>query len=136
MPNNTSSSTIKDATELLIAATDNGGTLTYAYFSSGLQKSVKLDGLTMISMEYDLAGNQTKLIDKNAGTITYQYNRFNELIEQKNANQKITTITYDDLGRILSKTNPDGTNIYTYVTNGSGLNQLQTISNSNGPPTA
>lgn len=135
LPDNTSSSTTKDATELIIEATDNGGTLTYTYFSSGLQKSVKLDGITMVSAEYDLLGNQTKLIDKNAGTILFEYNNFNELTKQTNANLKQTTLIYDVLGRITTKTDVEGTTTYTYVTNGNGLNQLQTLLNTNGTST-
>ncbi|MDT8411424.1 MAG: FG-GAP-like repeat-containing protein [Vicingaceae bacterium] len=135
LPDNTSTSTTKDATGLIIEATDLGGTLTYDYFSSGLQKSVKLDGVTMVSSEYDLLGNQTKLIDKNAGTTTYEYTNFNQLTKQTNANQKQTTLTYDVLGRITTKTNLEGTTTYTYVTNGNGLNQLQTLTNTNGTST-
>lgn len=132
LPDNTLSSTTKDATELIIAATDNGGTLTYAYYSSGLQKSAKLDGITMVSAEYDLLGNQTKLIDKNAGTIVFEYNNFKELIKQTNATQKQTILTYDALGRITTKTDAEGVTAYTYVSNGNGLNQLQSVTHTNG----
>lgn len=131
-PDNTAKSTVKDATDLVIEATDNGGTLTYNYYSSGFQKSVKLDGITLATMEYDALGNQTKLIDKNAGTIVYEYNNFGELTKQTNAKQQQTILTYDVLGRVSSKIDADGTTNYTYVSNGNGLNQLQAINHTNG----
>jgi len=41
-------------------------------------------------MEYDIAGNQKKLIDPSAGTINYTYNGYGELVIQQNARSQTT----------------------------------------------
>jgi YD repeat-containing protein len=41
-------------------------------------------------MEYDIAGNQVKLIDPSAGTIEYTWNAYGQMLTQKNAENKVT----------------------------------------------
>ncbi|MEO1627841.1 MAG: FG-GAP-like repeat-containing protein, partial [Bacteroidota bacterium] len=69
-----------DASDLKTKATDNGGTLTYTYDSQGLLKQVKLGSTTMVTVTHDLYGNKTQVVDKNAGTLSYDYNAFKEKI--------------------------------------------------------
>jgi YD repeat-containing protein len=40
--------------------------------------------------EYDIAGNQVKLIDPSAGTIEYTWNAYGQMLTQKNAENKVT----------------------------------------------
>src|SRR5690606_29552690 len=118
-----------DATGKMISASDNGGTLDFAYYSSGLQKEVKIGGITITSMEYDIQGNQTKLIDKNAGEVIYEYNALGELIYQKNANLYEYEMEYDLLGRMIKQTETTTNLITDYVfgLSGNEINQLISV---------
>jgi RHS repeat-associated protein len=124
---NTTSRTL-DGSAKVIESSDNGGNMYFTYFSSGLQKSVSNSSLTLASMEYDIFGNQTKLIDNNAGTSEYEYDAYGQLTNQIDANSNEYQILYDVIGRVVSKTNVnDPTDIISrqYVTTGNGLNQLK-----------
>ncbi|MDT8413482.1 MAG: toxin TcdB middle/N-terminal domain-containing protein [Vicingaceae bacterium] len=118
-----------DATGKMISASDNGGTLNYAYYSSGLQKEVNIGGISITSMEYDIQGNQTKLMDKNAGEIIYEYNVLGELIYQKDANLYEYEMEYDLLGRMIKQTEITTNLITDYVfgVSGNGINQLISV---------
>ncbi|OFY64889.1 MAG: hypothetical protein A3H98_14325 [Bacteroidetes bacterium RIFCSPLOWO2_02_FULL_36_8] len=119
-----------DAGGKLITAEDDGGTITYTYFSDGNVKDIT-NGITVATFEYDEYGRQTKLIDANAGTIEYLYNAFGELISQTDA-KGTTAMEYDVLGRIITQTGPDGVTVYEYVTSGNGLNQVKKITTPEG----
>ncbi|MBX2959018.1 MAG: VCBS repeat-containing protein [Flavobacteriales bacterium] len=127
LPDGNSATSITDATGKLIKAIDNGGTLDYTYYSSGLQKDIKLNTVLAASMEYDDYGKQTKLIDPNAGTTEYIYDAIGQLTYQKDAKNNEYTMTYDALGRLATKTE-NGTSFgFTYYTNGNGINQPENI---------
>lgn len=96
---------------------DNGGDIVYAYYPDGKVKSVTVSGSAVTSMEYDLAGNQTKLIDPSAGTINYTYNAFGELLTQTNARSQTATYNYYTDGRLSNKVTPEGTTAYGYNSN-------------------
>lgn len=122
-----------DPTEKVLSSVDNGGTLDYTYDSFGRKTKVKLNGLEVASMAFDIYGNQTQLVEKNSGTTTYGYNSFGELIQQTDANGAQTQITYDLLGRVQTKSQPEGTISYQYVGNGSqGEGNIKKITNYNG----
>jgi RHS repeat-associated protein len=106
-----------DSQGLLTTAHDNGGDITYAYYPDGKLKTINSLGSAVTSMEYDVAGNQTKLIDPSAGTIIYTYDAFGNLKTQKNARNQTTTYSYYTDGRISSKVTPEGTSSYTYNNN-------------------
>jgi RHS repeat-associated protein len=108
------SSNTQDAAGRVIAATDNGGSLSYVYNSLGKQTQVALNGTTVTSSTFDEYGNQINLTDKNAGTYTYDYDAFQQLISQKNPLNQTTTSTYDAFGRTLTRTGPEGTTTYEY----------------------
>jgi|GEM_PF-2231390 len=59
-------------------------------------------GATATEITYDEAGNQQSLIDPDAGTTTYSYNAFGELIRQRDANGYNSRLIYID-GRLDSK---------------------------------
>lgn len=50
----------------------------------------------------------------NAGTTSYTYNSYGELIGQTNANNQTHSMSYDLLGRILSHDGPEGVTSYEY----------------------
>jgi len=126
-PDGTTKKNTTDASGLTIKAEDNGGTLVYAYYSDGNLKSVSLNGTEMVSLEYDLNGNKTKTVDKNAGTYTYQYNAYGLLKTQTNPNNQTNSYNYDEFNRLTTAQTPEGAVAYTYVNNGKGLNQVKTI---------
>ncbi|MCE6993048.1 polymorphic toxin type 23 domain-containing protein [Dyadobacter sp. CY323] len=122
------SSKITDASGQVISATDNGGTLTYTYYSHGGLKEVS-NGAVITSSQYDVQGRQTSLTDLNASTTTYDYDALGQLSSQTNANNKTHTMQYDLLGRNINRTGPEGITINEYYPSGSGAstNQLKKV---------
>lgn len=83
------------------ARKDAGGEIKYVYFSNGNLKSANYDGV-IVSQEQDGWGRKTKLTDPSAGTYTYAYNAFGELI--KEVSPKGTTLfTLDNFGKLTKK---------------------------------
>ncbi len=119
-------------TGILVEATDNGGTILTSYYSNHKPKEVKVNGVTMNTMEYDDVANQTKLVDKSAGTTTFVYDAFGLLKSTTDANNKTHTFEYDNIDRPISKTNSMGVTSYQYITSGGGLNQLLQVTAPNG----
>lgn len=116
-PTNQTMSKTTDAAGKVIKSTDHGGALEFEYNSYGNQTKVSYTDLgstpttvEVSSMEYDIYGRQTKLIDKNAGTTTYEYNGYGELISQTdaNGNGNVSSFEYDLLGRIEKQTIEEG----------------------------
>jgi RHS repeat-associated protein len=68
------------------------------------------------SITYDDRGRKTQMTDPDMGTWQYRYNAFGELIWQKDAKTQTVTITYDSLGRILTRTEAEGTTTWSYDT--------------------
>ncbi|WP_319024574.1 toxin TcdB middle/N-terminal domain-containing protein, partial [Microbulbifer taiwanensis] len=91
------------------AITDNiGGKLQYSYYADGKLKNVKvLDSsgvqTSLTSIEYDQLGRKEKLVDPDKGSWTYGYTGFGELQWQKDAKGQGTAMTYDALGRMLTR---------------------------------
>ena len=97
----------------------NGKKVAYTYYPSGKMHTSTPDGGKQITMQYDLQGRRTKLIDPDLGTIRSVYNGFGELVMEK---QKIhldkdsitTTYNYNSNGVLQSiNRNSEITN-YTY----------------------
>ncbi len=120
-PDGTRTTTVNAAGET-VTSTVNGKSVSYTYHSSGLTKTATPEGGIALSMEYDLQGNRTELVDPDAGTITSLYNGFGELVWEKqdihDADDQITTnYTYLPNG-LLSSINRNGeTTNYTYDAN-------------------
>lgn len=111
-----------NALGMLISSVDAGGTVSYAYYSSGKPKNITSPGSVVTSMLYDSWGNQTQLMEPNAGTIGYTYDAFHQLLTQSK-NGVASSLTYDGLGRLKTLVETEGTTTYTYdtKTNGKGL---------------
>lgn len=92
-----------DASGKVIETFDDGGTISYTYFSSGNPKNITTPGNTSVNMLYDNFGRQTQLNDPGAGIMTYAYDEFDRLISQTDANGKTIEISYDVLGRTTKK---------------------------------
>lgn len=74
--------TIRNLAGQLVSQTTNGKAVEYTYYPSGLTKTTTPQGGLPISMEYDLQGNRTKLIDPDGGTVTSNYNAFGQLLKE------------------------------------------------------
>ena len=106
-----------DALGRITQAKDEGGTITYQYdvingnntLRHQTQILVPNGGATTIVT--DLWGNRLSIDDPNAGIISSEYNKLNELIKQTDANNNITTYQYDTLGRVKQKKFKDLNNI-------------------------
>ncbi len=121
------SSTTTDPTGKIISAADDGGVLTYTYYSHGGPKEIKNGSSILNSMTYDAYGQQTTLTDINAGTTSYTYDALSQLISQTNANNQTHTMFYDLAGNITSRVGPEGTTSYEFFTSGPGINQIKKI---------
>ncbi|MBL4709506.1 MAG: hypothetical protein JKY48_13810, partial [Flavobacteriales bacterium] len=132
-PNIASKSKTIDATGKIISVVDQGQgtTINYTYYASGLRKEMKLGGTTVASMQYDILGSQTQLIDKNAGTTNYTYDVYGNLLTQSDS-KGLSSLNYNNFNQLISKTNPIGTTTYEYYTSGGGINKVKSISHSNG----
>ena len=58
------------------------------------------------SFAYDMAGNRIQAVDPDLGTWAYVYDKANRLIGQTDARGLASTMTYDALGRLLTRSSP------------------------------
>jgi len=121
----------------VVTVQDPSGYMHYSFNNfNELYKVTDTEGNTLVENEYDQFGRQTALIDINAGTTTYAYNAFDELISQTDAKNSITTFVYDNLGRTSSKklTDANGVEInYTYSYNNATANGALMLNLETGP---
>jgi RHS repeat-associated protein len=94
--------TVKNAIGNVISSNDNGGTIYYTYFADANLKSSNFDG-TIINLEYDGWGRKTKTVDPSAGTYTYEYNKFGELLKEVTP-KGTTSFVVNGVGKITEKT--------------------------------
>ena len=97
----------------------SGGTITYTYDALGQRTSTSFsDGTPTVSYSYDADGNRATMTD-GAGTTSYTYNALDQLTQVSRGSNSFT-YTYDIVGRIASRTSPDGVSTsYTYNDDGS-----------------
>lgn len=128
------SSKVTDATNKLISATDYGGTLTYEYYSHGGAKNVKIAGQTLVSHTYDDYARKKTATDINVGTIQYEYDGYGQLVKETNALGHLTTMIYNDLGQLTTKTGVEGISSFEFYPTGSGasVNKLKKITSFGG----
>ena len=114
---------------------DPTGNINYNYDGAGRLVLVHALG-AYTHIEYDPAGNQSKLTDPDAGTTTYKYNAFGELVRQTDARNIVNTWHYDGLGRITDKicnTTHELTSYHFNNTHGSnGFGMIEYIQSDNG----
>lgn len=101
--------------------------VTYEYDAIGNLTKTTAAGVET-TLAYDLRGRKTSMTDADMGTWKYRYNIFGELIWQKDNNSQIVTMTYDDLGRMITRTEAEGTTTWTYDTSPNhGIGKLHTV---------
>jgi len=123
-----------DALERIIEAKDEGGEIKYHYevTANKLQKTTIVTGSDSTKILIDMWGNRQSISEPNAGTISYHYNRFNELELMLDARYNQTEYLYDMLGRVIQKKITDEnfswqTTNYNYDTAKKGVGKLSKI---------
>ena len=103
------STTFYDAAGRVARVQDNGGTVDYLYdytMQDGVlcdQTRITLGGHTTTIIT-DSRGNRLSLSDPDAGTTVSEYNAWDELVGQTDANGNQTAIGYDNQGRMVLRT--------------------------------
>lgn len=92
-----------DALGNTIKVSNLGGTVDYTYHANGTMKTADHDGGNLISVGIDGWGRKTSLNDPSAGSYSYTYNAYGELLTETGP-KGVTTYIYDDYGKIVSKT--------------------------------
>ncbi|MDC1068389.1 hypothetical protein OAQ99_04445, partial [Candidatus Kapabacteria bacterium] len=124
--------------------------VTYYYKNDGLSKKISTiyqDNLSEsldLYLDYDIYGNKVGLEDKDAGTFSYEYNAFGQLLKEEklvstgpNVYEEVKANIYDVYGRLDKKTweEESGTDIsydYSYYTNPDpGVGQIKTVTKEN-----
>ncbi|MBR5148314.1 MAG: VCBS repeat-containing protein [Bacteroidaceae bacterium] len=81
--------------------------VSYTYYPTGQVKTATPDGGSAVTMQYDVQGNRTKLIDPDAGTITNTYNAFGQVLTRSQnihgGTPVVTTLEYGASNGRLSK---------------------------------
>jgi RHS repeat-associated protein len=80
-----------------------------------------------VTIHYDGRGRKERLTDPDLGEWKYTYDGFGDLITQKDPKHgdQLTTMTYDRLGRVLTRSDVDGTSQWIYDTApGKGVGKL------------
>lgn len=113
-------STVTDATNKVISATDPGGTLSYIYHSNGEVAYVHMGGDTLVSNTYDIYGRKSSTTDISTGTTSYHYDAYGQLIKEVNPLGHTTVQSYNDLGQVTTRTGTEGTTLYEYYGVGTG----------------
>jgi RHS repeat-associated protein len=135
--------TITDATGAVIHAQDNGGDIFYDYDSWGNVLETRMDQpantYVITQNKYDIYGRKIEMHDKASGTIIYEYDDFDRLIKQTDANGNITDVKFDIADRMTTRTITDGsgnnqpvTTTYKYEPTNNGLNQIAEITHHDG----
>ena len=78
-----------------------------------LAKVIRSDG-TLVTTTSDAFGRSLKIEDPNFGQVSYKYNAFGELTHLHRNNDLIEQLSYDSLGRVISRKSTDGSASWTY----------------------
>ncbi len=107
-----------------------GSNTGYSYDEFGNLNSITDAGWNTALFEYDEHGRLVRLDHPDAGTRTYAYNVFGELVRQTDGQSPSNTMTlaYDQLGRVTTRTEPEGATSWIYVnTPGPAFGRLQQV---------
>ena len=110
---------------------EQGNRVSFTYDAAGNLTHVSDGTNTTINM-YDLRGFKKTMDDPDMGQWSYAYNVLGELISQTNAKNQTTTMTYDVLGRLKTRDEPEGTTTWNYDTATKGIGKLASVTQYGG----
>jgi RHS repeat-associated protein len=114
-----STTTVQNSAGFTTSVTQNGKTVSYTYYPSGLVKLATPEGGEGVTTEYNIQGKRIKMIDPNVGEIITRYNGFGEVVEEKqkvHTNDFISTLYQyqPTTGKLLSVQRADEITQYQY----------------------
>lgn len=124
-----------DASGKIYSSSSNGIAMNFSYDSWGNQLTAASATGTFISNGYDSYGRKTSTYDINIGTVNYQYNAMDQLVQQTDENSIVQNISYDVFGRKVTTSGPQGTTTNTYyydVISGKNSDNITQIVGFNG----
>ena len=87
-----------------------------------------------IKMTYDVGGNKLQIVDPDRGTVNFTYDPLGELLTQQTPNELAwnsqTSMTYDALGRMVSRSAHESSSTWTYDSCANGKGKLCLAQNS------
>ncbi len=96
----------------------------YSYDSDGnlLTYTDNSTGQTLVTNQFDNRGRRSSVVDLDMGSWIYNYDGFGDIMVQSDSLAQVTTMNYDALGRMTSRTDPTGTAkwVYDYDANAPG----------------
>ncbi|MDR1372204.1 MAG: FG-GAP-like repeat-containing protein, partial [Dysgonamonadaceae bacterium] len=101
-PSGSSSTTVNSA-GLTTSQTTNGKSVAFTHYANGQVKTATPQGGTAITMEYNLQGKRTSLVDPDAGTVKSKYDGWGQLlVDSQYVHSKttpvVTTYNYTQAG--------------------------------------
>ncbi|MEQ1593262.1 MAG: RHS repeat-associated core domain-containing protein [Thiobacillaceae bacterium] len=118
---------VKNSQGQTISVTDSGGgVLRHAYdpFGNHFFSTNPLNQIFAPLTTYDIRGRKVGSSDPDMGAWSYAYNALGELVKQTDAKNQVTTMSYDVLGRMVSRVEPGMTSTWTYDTAAKGIGKL------------
>ncbi len=107
-----------------------GGTTQYSWdhFGNLLTTTDPIGAVS--SATYDVRGFKRTSFDVDAGSWSYTSNSLGELVSQTDANGRTTTIAYDAIGRVTSRSELEGTSSWTWGSSAAAKNigRVQSVS--------
>ncbi|MES9868355.1 MAG: RHS repeat-associated core domain-containing protein [Sedimenticola sp.] len=103
----------------------------YTYDPTGNLTRTDSNG-SITELSYDLRGRKSAMNDPNMGQWQYRYNVFGELTSQTDAKGQTVTMQYDPLGRMIKRTEPEGTTTWQYDTATNGIGKLHKVTGPDG----
>lgn len=99
--------------EIVSVVDAQNSNITYSYNAQGNLLSTNAAG-SITSLTYDIRGNKVTMLDPAMGSWTYGYNAYGELVGQRDSLNKSVSIAYDNLGRMVQRTEPDLVSQWSY----------------------
>ena len=129
---NQTKKTTKNAQGLVAEVTDAvGNKVNYSYDAVGNLTQTNAAG-SITTLGYNKRGMKTSMIDPAMGSWAYDYNAFGELRWQSDSLSKTTTLTYDVLGRMTNRSEPDLISNWSFDSCTKGVGKLCVASTTNG----
>lgn len=106
--------------------------ISYTYDSDGKPIEIRDSENNLTKITYDVHGNRTSIDDPDLGKWFYFHNVYGELIQQIDAKNQTMLQSYDDLGRMVQRIEPEGMTEWFYDGATNGLGQIEKVKSFGG----